>query len=320
MVTQTRSTVDEAAMAPTDWTRAESVFAVSIFPVVLAGAIGGCILLIEQGVNPGAAFLAALLPSYAAVIAGERLFPHVPSWNRSHDDVGTDSAHFISLIASGAVYNPALALIGAALGAWLALQAGGTMWPTTWPLIGQLALALVLGELGSYWVHRFQHELPILWRFHATHHSANRLYWLNAARFHFLDIFMNAIFIAIPLVALGAGPEVFILAALFSTVHGIFQHANMKLRLGPLNWIFSMAELHRWHHSRLMEESNTNYGQNLSVWDTVFRTRYLPRDREPPDDIGLTWPPAFPMTFVAQILAPIRWKGIVSGTAREAPE
>ncbi len=320
MVTQTSSTVSEAATDRTDWTRAESVFAVSIFPVVLTGAIGGCILLIERGVNPGAAFLAALLPSYAAVIAGERLFPHVPSWNRSHDDVGTDSAHFISLIASGAVYNPALALIGAALGAWLALQVGATMWPTTWPLIGQLALALVLGELGTYWVHRFQHEWPLLWRFHATHHSATRLYWLNAARFHFLDIFMNAIFIAIPLVALGAGPEVFILTALFSTVHGIFQHANMKLRLGPLNWIFSMAELHRWHHSRLMEESNTNYGQNLSVWDTIFRTRYLPKDREPPDDIGLTWPPAFPMTFVAQILAPIRWKRIVSGTAREVPE
>jgi len=298
---------------PAEWARAESLFAVSIFPVVMTGAIGGCILLIERAINPGAAFLAALLPSYTAVIAGERLFPHVPSWNRSHDDIGTDSAHFISIIASGAVYNPALALMGAALGAWLALQAGATMWPTTWPLLGQLALALVLGELVTYWVHRFQHEWPLLWRFHTTHHGATRLYWLNTARFHFPDIFMNSIFI-IPLIALGARPEVSILTALFSTVHGIFQHANMKLRLGPLNWIFSMEELHRWHHSRLMDESNTNYGQNLSVWDTVFGTRYLPRDRDPPDDIGLTWPAAFPMTFVAQILTPIRWKRIVTDT------
>jgi len=172
----------------------------------------------------------------------------------------------------------------------------------------------VLAELGTYWVHRFQHEWPLLWRFHATHHSATRLYWLNAARFHFLDIFMNTIPIAIPLIALGAPPEIFILTALFSTVHGIFQHANMKLRLGPLNWIFSMAELHRWHHSKLMQESNTNYGQNLSVWDTVFGTRYLPMDREPPNDIGLTWPVEFPMTFAAQVLAPFRWKSIVKDT------
>ena len=222
---------------------------------------------------PELAFVATLLPSYAAVVAGERLFPHVPIWNRSHDDVRTDSAHFASLIASGAVYNPAIALAGAALGAWLAGQLGGTAWPTAWPLVGQLALALVLGELGTYWVHRFQHEWPLLWRFHATHHSAQRLYWLNAARFHFLDIFMNTLPISIPLIALGAPPEVFILVGLFSTVHGIFQHANMKLRLGPLNWIFSMAELHRWHHSKLMEESNTNYGQNLSVWDTPADSR-----------------------------------------------
>ncbi len=303
--------VHQAATRPTDWTRAESVFAVSIFPVVMTGAIAGCILLIQLGVNPGVAFLAAVLPSFAAVIASERLFPHVPSWNRSYGDVGTDSAHYVSIIASGAVYNPALALFGATLGAWLAPLVGASLWPTTWPLLGQLALALVLGELGTYWVHRFQHEWPLLWRFHATHHSAPRLYWLNAARFHFLDIFMNSVLLVVPLVTLGAQPEIFFLVALFSTVHGIFQHANMKLRLGPLNWIFSMAELHRWHHSRLMEESNTNYGQNLIVWDIVFGTRYLPNDREPPDDIGLTWPAAFPMTYWAQILAPIRWKRIL---------
>ncbi len=312
MATETSLPLVEAATA--DWTRAESVFASSVFPVVMTCAVGACILMIEQGVDPGVAFIATLLPSYAAVILGERSFPHVPSWNRSHDDVGTDSAHFVSLIASGAVYNPVLALMGAALGAWLAAQLGATMWPTSWPLLGQLALALVLGELFTYWVHRFQHEWPLLWRFHATHHSAPRLYWLNAARFHFLDIFMNAVVIGIPLIALGAPPEVFVLTALFSTVHGIFQHANMKLRLGPLNWIFSMAELHRWHHSRLMEESNTNYGQNLSVWDTVFGTRYLPKDREPPNDIGLTWPAAFPMTFAAQVMAPIRWESIVNET------
>jgi sterol desaturase/sphingolipid hydroxylase (fatty acid hydroxylase superfamily) len=310
MVMQASSS--EMATLPADWTRAQSVFAVSIFPVVMTCAIGGCILLLESGFNPTVAFLATLLPSYAAVIAGERLFPHVPSWNRSHDDVGTDSAHFMSIIASNTVFSPGVALLGAVLGAWLATLAGATLWPTTWPLIGQLALALVIGELATYWVHRFQHEWPLLWRLHATHHSANRLYWLNAARFHFLDILMNTIVAVLPLIVLGASPEVFILVALFSTVHGIFQHANMKLRLGPLNWIFSMAELHRWHHSRLMEESNTNYGQNLSVWDTVFGTRYLPKDREPPDDVGLTWPTSFPMTFGAQVLAPIRWKRIVN--------
>jgi sterol desaturase/sphingolipid hydroxylase (fatty acid hydroxylase superfamily) len=217
---------------------------------------------------------------------------------------------------SGAVLNPGVALLGAVVAGWLSSAVGATLWPTNWPFIGQLALALLMGEFATYWIHRFQHEWPLLWRFHATHHSANRLYWLNAARFHFLDIFMNTVVVTIPLIALGAEPALFVLFALFSTVHGIFQLANMKLVLGPLNWIFSMAELHRWHHSKLMEESNTNSGQNLSIWDTLFGTRYLPSDREPPADIGLTWPKNFPMTFAAQVMAPVRWKRIVTDEPR----
>jgi sterol desaturase/sphingolipid hydroxylase (fatty acid hydroxylase superfamily) len=50
-----------------------------------------------------------------------------------------------------------------------------------------------------------------LWRFHATHHSAPRLYWLNASRFHFVDIALNNVAAFVPLVALGAGIEVFVL-------------------------------------------------------------------------------------------------------------
>jgi sterol desaturase/sphingolipid hydroxylase (fatty acid hydroxylase superfamily) len=77
-----------------------------------------------------------------------------------------------------------------------------------------------------------------------------------------------------------------------------------------LNWFFSMAELHRWHHSKTLFEADHNYGQTSSVWDWVFGTRYLPADREPPESIGLANLPAFPMTWWAQILSPFRWRQI----------
>ena len=57
-------------------------------------------------------------------------------------------------------------------------------------LLAQLPLALVVAELVEYSFHRLMHEVPWLWRFHATHHSAPRLYWLNAARFHPIDLFL----------------------------------------------------------------------------------------------------------------------------------
>ena len=165
-------------------------------------------------------------------------------------------------------------------------------------------------ELFQYWVHRLQHETDIMWRFHATHHSAPRLYWLNAARFHVVDIALNGLGFAIPLVALGADGRVIALWVLASSIHGICQHANMKIRCGPLNWIFSMAELHRWHHSRLVRESNSNYGQTLILWDIIFRTRFLPNDREPPADIGIANLDAFPMTWWPQMISPFRWAQI----------
>ena len=84
----------------------------------------------------------------------------------------------------------------------------------------------------------------------------------------------------------------------------------MPIRIGPLNWIFSMAELHRWHHSKTVREANSNYGQNLIIWDVVFGTRYLPADREPPKEIGLADLPAYPMGWLAQQLAPFRWSAI----------
>ncbi len=207
--------------------------------------------------------------------------------------------------------------IGAFVGSLLSIWFGSPLWPTAWPLAAQLVLALVVVEFFQYWTHRFEHEWDWLWRIHATHHSVPRLYWLNALRFHFLDTgLINLGFIA-PLVALGAPAPVFTLWIIASSVHGICQHANMQIRCGPLNWIFSMAELHRWHHSRLVRESNTNYGQNIILWDIVFGTRFLPSDRKPPEDIGIANLSAFPMTWWAQLLSPLRWKRIV-GDSGEA--
>ena len=97
------------------------------------------------------------------------------------------------------------------------------------------------------------------------------------------------------------------------------QHSNLKLRLGPLNWIFSMAELHRWHHSPVVEEANHNYGGNLIIWDVVFGTRWLPPDRESPAKIGMDSLPHFPMGFVDQMVSPLRWKKVVEESTTERP-
>ena len=308
--TTTTSTPTEAPGRP-----GERLFAWTIFPVLMFGMCGIAIAMLDRGANPLLAFAIPGALAYLLVIAGERIYPHVPDWNRNHGDVGTDAAWFGSIIATGQVSGVFTGFVGILIGGWLSRYVDSPLWPNHWHLAAQLALALVVVEFFTYWVHRLQHTTDFMWRFHATHHSAPRLYWLNAARFHVVDIAFNNAGLVIPLVALGAHEQVFSLWILASTIHGIAQHANMKVRCGPLNWIFSMAELHRWHHSRLERESNTNYGQTLIVWDIVFGTRFLPADRTPPADIGIATLDHFPMTWWAQMLSPFRWARIKAQSA-----
>ena len=294
-----------------------SLFAWSIFPIALFGSIAVSISLLSGDGDEGPATLAGLAFGYVVVVLGERLYPFVSDWNRNHDDIATDAAWAGTTLLTGTIVRPTSALIGGFLAAQFSVWLGSPVWPTDWPVVAQLALALVVVEFFQYWVHRLEHETEWLWRFHATHHSAPRLYWLNAARFHFVDIGLVGLTFTIPLVALGAPESVFALWIVASTVHGICQHANMQIRCGPLNWIFSMAELHRWHHSPLERESNANYGQTLILWDIVFGTRFLPSDRKPPQRVGIAGMSGFPMTWWAQFCSPWRWDQIKRDSATD---
>ncbi len=288
--------------------RARTLFAWTVFPLTLGCAVGVTIWLMERGVAPVAAFAGPVVASYLLLMMLEPLVPYHRSWLRSRGDVKVDLGH---LIVSGALtlelLRPLMLALGIAAGGWLSLRIGSTLWPSDWNLVAQLVLALVVGEFFMYWAHRLGHEVPLLWRFHAMHHSAPRLYYLNAVRFHPVDLAISAYAPFVPLVILGADARVLGLFVLVASVHGLFQHTNLPIRCGPLNWFFSMAELHRWHHSRLPEESNRNFGQNLIVWDVVFGTRFLPADREPPEEIGIAGMPDFPMDYVGQVLSPITW-------------
>ena len=296
--------------------RLVGLFSRSVFPVALGGGVALTAGLLRAGVDPALSFVPAALGSYALVAVCERLLPYRRAWQRYGADLRVDLTHaVVSGFATLEALRP-LALAGAvAAGGLLASHRGEGPWPNHWSLWLQLPLALVLGEFFMYWIHRLTHEVPWLWRLHATHHSAEQLYWLNSARFHPLDLALSYFCWWVPLVALGAGAPLIALYAAVTAIHGTFQHANLPLRLGPLDWVFSMAELHRWHHARDPALANRNYGQNLIVWDVVFGTRYLPRDVAP-GPVGIDAPAGFPRTWLAQVLAPLQWQRITRAAER----
>jgi sterol desaturase/sphingolipid hydroxylase (fatty acid hydroxylase superfamily) len=288
----------------------------AVFPVVMGGAIVFMLWLLGLGVAPALALVVADTTALASVVLAERLLPFRSAWNRDHGDFAADAAHaVVSGIGSQQAVKPLLDAAGVLSAGWIVRTLGAGVWPVGWPLAAQLALAMVVGELGTYWFHRAQHRWEPLWRFHAVHHSAPRLYWLNAARFHPGDLCLLFAAWYLPLAMLGCPPPVLALAAMFDAVLGLLQHSNVDVRLGPLNRVFSMAEPHRWHHSRTLAEANTNFGSNLSVWDVVFGTYHLPADRLPPADIGIADMPHFPAGWSAHIAAPFRWARVQADSA-----
>ena len=151
------------------------------------------------------------------------------------------------------------------------------------PAVARIALAFVVGEIGFYWGHRLSHEIPWLWRFHALHHSTEHMHFLANTRTHPLDMLITRMFGLVPLYLLGlAGPSlagsavpVGVIAA--GQVWGFFIHANVRWRLGPLEWLITTPAFHHWHHTR-NEHINKNYASTLPVLDRVFGTHYLPRE------------------------------------------
>ena len=281
------------------------------YPALIAGSMGATYWLMGQGVHAGLAVVQVFLGSLVLLALLERVYPRYVGWNRSRGDIRVDGIHYVVSAALGSVVvsNALLTSAMVVLGGWLSAQLGVGLWPSGWPILAQVALGLIVVEFAGYWLHRLTHEYDILWRFHAIHHSAPRLYWLNATRNHPIDSIILGVGQKLMIVPLGPPTEVFALLGVVAAVHGFSQHTNLQQRCGPLNWIFATAELHRWHHSQTLREANSNYGQTLIIWDILFGTRYLP-DRAPPEAVGIGDLPGFPVTYWGHLLAPFRWRRV----------
>jgi len=88
---------------------------------------------------------------------------------------------------------------------------------------------------------------------------------------------------------------------------GRFQHGNLALTLGPLNYLFSAPAPHRWHHARDPRIAACNFGGDVLVWDLLFGTFFLPSDREPSDDVGIPDGDAFPRSIGGVLASPFSW-------------
>ena len=153
----------------------------------------------------------------------------------------------------------------------------------------RLGLALVAGEIGFYWGHRWMHEVPMLWRFHAIHHSAEEMDFLVNTRAHPVDLFLARLSGLVPIYALGLAQPmgngvdlVPVLFALIGSLWGFFVHANVAWRFGWLEWVVATPAFHHWHHTNDGPAFiDKNYASMLPWIDKLFGTFYLPKKAFP---------------------------------------
>ena len=175
------------------------------------------------------------------------------------------------------------------------------------PLWLRIVAGLLIGDLGAYWAHRVTHRSNFLWRFHKVHHAPEHIDWLVNTRAHPVDIAFTRLCGLVPIYALSlaspATPEGSLVPFIVSyagVVWAFFIHANVRWRLGPLEWIVASPAFHHWHHTN-DEHRDHNYAAMFPIYDRLFGTHHLPDH----------WPPCYgvdepqPASMVGQLLRPL---------------
>lgn len=161
--------------------------------------------------------------------------------------------------------------------------------------------SMVIVDFLSYVVHYAQHKVPLLWKFHRVHHSAEVLNPLSNYREHPVDNFIYAVFVALGVGFVGGvftrvtgsvPSDVQILGinglVFFFNVGGYhLRHSHVWVRWpGKLAYVFGCPAHHQIHHSCLPQHRDRNMAFMFPIWDVLFGTWCLP-EKQPEMQFGI---------------------------------
>jgi len=223
-----------------------------------------------------------LLGAYVAFWAWEGISaagPQSLGWRRRGRNLALSA---FGLTIGGLSGGGLLALSATAEARNWALAAFAHAHPATVTVAGVLVL-----DFADYWRHRISHSVPLLWRVHRVHHSDARMDVTTSLRSHPLEFALRPFFLGTAIGVFGVPTLSVLLFPVLQLPVLVFQHANVRLPRQlerGLAWLIVTPGMHAVHHSRQVQETNSNYATFLSGWDRVFNSL---RPSEPPAAIGL---------------------------------
>ncbi len=165
------------------------------------------------------------------------------------------------------------AAVGGAL--WAAENGVGLFNMITAPIWLAVLISFVVLDFAIWLSHVASHKIPIFWRIHRMHHSDVDIDVTTAIRFHPIEILLSMVWKYAVVLALGAPAVAVLIFEIVLNGGAMFNHSNFKLPLWVdkiLRILIVTPDMHRVHHSAIGDETDSNYGFNLSIWDRIFKT------------------------------------------------
>jgi sterol desaturase/sphingolipid hydroxylase (fatty acid hydroxylase superfamily) len=135
--------------------------------------------------------------------------------------------------------------------------------------------SVVLLDLAIYLQHVMFHAIPALWRLHRMHHADLDFDVTTGVRFHPIEIILSMLIKFGVVAALGAAALGVLIFEVLLNATSLFNHGNVRIPLGfdrYLRWLVVTPDMHRVHHSMVVNETNSNFGFNLPWWDRLLGT------------------------------------------------
>jgi sterol desaturase/sphingolipid hydroxylase (fatty acid hydroxylase superfamily) len=146
-----------------------------------------------------------------------------------------------------------------------------------WPIAVEAAICLLVLDAAIYLQHVATHKMPWLWRLHRVHHTDIDVDLTTGLRFHPIEILLSALYKAGIVLVLGADPLIVLIYEAALSAFSLFTHANLAIPAAldrSLRRVICTPDMHRRHHSVAQPETDSNYGNILSLWDRLGRSYF----------------------------------------------